>query len=106
MDNKFYRLLAEYEKAVRDDNQQLQEEELIKKMRENLMQRNEGKEEYTSSKGEKYNISLASKQELLQINNDLSRVEAQRSKDITAATERAIQMSRNKYSPENPYLGE
>ena len=103
MGKDFNQLNTDYQKAI-ESKDQLQQEDLIKKMKRCLIEQNEGKDELTTHSG-KYNIPSASYQQLLEINGVLNEMESQKVLTKISDDEREKQMSRNNYSPDNPYPG-
>lgn len=101
MKEQFKQLLVEYQKATIDKDQLLKET-LIKQMKENLIERNGGNEQY-SIDGVKYSILSASYQQLLIINGAMNAIESQKTLTKICDDEREKQMNQKKYTSENPY---
>ena len=100
MDKTFNNLVGMYHQA-KDDNKSTAAEkqaEIINQMKENLIKRNGGNDNYES-----ISIADASFDELLKINNAMGQNTI--SKNYMAASDNArdVQIGRNKYNKGNPY---
>ena len=102
MNAEFNTLWTEY----LDEKDKAKKEEILKKMRANVLQRNDNMDEYKYDIYNKtYSISSANYEQLLRINGDMNMKST--SEEMIAKSEKArdSMMSRNKYTPDNPYPG-
>ncbi len=102
MDKVFCELQEKYQAALKTKNMK-QQEDLINEMQQRLIQRNDCKEEYTTTNGETICLIRASYPQLLRINGEMNRFEVQNRLDEISNEARDRLMRHNNYTPDNPY---
>lgn len=103
MDSQFNDLNAKYQKAIKDNNNNLKLD-LLEQMRSNILKRNHGNDCFTRILDSKsYLISKSTYQDLLEIDGELNRIASSRKLTNISDQERKTQTSNNTYGPNNPY---
>lgn len=103
MDSQFNDLNAKYQKAIKDNNNNLKLD-LLEQMRSNIKKRNKGNNSFIRSLDNKsHSVPKSTYQELLEINGEMNRIASSQKLTDISNQARIGQTNNNEYGSNNPY---